>query len=108
MRPTSNVYGINLAANTTLAPLQLVPTTNELSNFISLLNTTTGPVLVRLENQNQNTVLALPTSGNSAEGFILPGNMIYPVVYPAPTPNVWLQAIGSVAGLIYAQLLQNH
>ena len=108
LRPVSNVYALTLVANTTFAPLQLVPTTNEIASFVSLLNTGTAPVLVRMENVNQNLTLVLPASGSNVEGFILPANMIYPIVIPSPQPTAWIQAISSAAVTLYAQLVQNH
>lgn len=104
-RPVSNVFALQLTANSVTSPLQIVPTANELANFIYILNANTAPVLVNLKNNSTAETLAFPASGSNTRGFVVGSNSY--IVIAAPTPICYVQALSTAAGNVFFQLLQN-
>lgn len=96
-RPNGPTYRITVPSSAS-TPLEIVPNTNVQNNYVSLTNTGTASVVVTLGTTSATTLTpAVPTTGNSTPGFILPPSMNYPIVIPAPRNNFFVSIIGTAA-----------
>lgn len=96
-RPNGPTYRITVPSSAS-TPLAIVPKTNVENNYVSLINTGTASVVVSLGLSSAATLTpAVPTTGNSTPGIILPPNMIYPIVIPAPRNTFYISIIGTAA-----------
>ena len=96
-RPNGPTYRITVPSSAS-TPLQINPNTNVENNYVALINTGTASVVVSLGTTSGTTATpAVPTTGNSTPGIILPPNMIYPIVIPAPRNSFFIAIIGTAA-----------
>ena len=96
-RPNGPTYRITVP-NTASTPLAIAPNTNVENNYAALINTGTASVVVCLGTASGTTAVpAYPSSTGSTPGIILPPNMIYPIVIPAPRNTFYIAIIGSAA-----------
>lgn len=96
-RPNGPTYRITVPSSAS-TPLEIVPNTNVENNYVALINTGTASVVVSLGTTSGTTSTpVVPTTGNSTPGFILPPNMIYPIVVPAPRNSFFIAIIGTAA-----------
>lgn len=96
-RPNGPTYRITVPSSASTA-LQINPNTNVENNFVALINTGSASVVVSLGTTSGTTAVpAIPTTGNSTPGIILPPNMIYPIVIPAPRNSFFISIIGTAA-----------
>jgi hypothetical protein len=105
MRYSGPTYTMDLDTNVSDA-LQIVPTTNDQVNYVSLLNT--GTDLAAVEFANAEAVLVEPTiatTGNSGS-FVLPGSMNFPLILAVPKGPFWIQAISSGTNTLYVTPIQ--
>ena len=92
--PTSRIT----VAGTATTPLQINPNTNVENNYVALINIGTATVSVSLGTTSGTTPTpVIPSTGNSTPGVVLPPNMIYPIVVPAPRNGFFVSLIGSAA-----------
>jgi len=96
-RPNGPTYRITVPASAS-TPLEIVPNTNVENNYVALINTGTSSVVVSLGTASGTTKTpAVPTTGNSTPGIILPPGMNYPIVVPAPRNSFFISIIGTAA-----------
>jgi hypothetical protein len=96
-RPNGPTYRITVPASAS-TPLEIVPNTNVENNYVALINTGTSSVVVSLGTASGTTrTPAVPTTGNSTPGVILPPSMNYPIVVPAPRNSFFISIIGTAA-----------
>jgi hypothetical protein len=101
-RPNGPTTRITVAGTAT-TPLQITPNTNVENNYVALLNVGTATVSVSLGTTSGTTPTpVVPLTTASTPGVVLPPNMIYPIVVPAPRNNFFVSLIGSaVNGDVY-------
>jgi hypothetical protein len=96
-RPNGPTYRITVPASASTA-LAIEPNTNVENNYVGLINTGTASVVVTLGTTAANTATpAVPTTGTSTGGIILPPSMNYPIVVPAPRNTFYIRIIGTAA-----------
>lgn len=96
-RPNGPTYRITVPAAAS-TPLAIAPKNNVENNYVSLINTGTASVVVSLGLTSSGTLTpAVPTTGNSTPGVILPPSMNYPIVIPAPRNTFYISIIGTAA-----------
>ncbi len=96
-RPNGPTYRITVPASASSA-LAIEPNTNVQNNYVGLINTGTASVVVSLGNTAAETAApAVPTTGTSTPGIILPPGMNYPIVIPAPRNTFFIRIIGTAA-----------
>jgi len=96
-RPNGPTYRITVPASAS-TPLAITPNTNVEGNYVGLINTGTASVVVTLGTTAAATATpAVPTTGNSTPGIILPPGMSYPMVVPAPRNTFYVSIIGTAA-----------
>jgi hypothetical protein len=96
-RPNGRTSRITVATSAT-TPLQITPNTNVENNYVALLNIGTATVTVTLGTTSGTTPTpVIPLTTASTPGVVLPPNMIYPIVIPAPRNNFFVSLIGSGA-----------
>ncbi len=79
-------------------PLQITPNTNVENNYVALLNVGAATVSVSLGSTSGTTATpVVPLTTASTPGVVLPPNMIYPMIIPAPRNNFFVSIIGSAA-----------
>lgn len=92
--PTSRIT----VAGTATTPLEIKPTTNIENNYVALLNVGTATVSVSLGTASGTTPTpVVPLTTASTPGVVLPPNMIYPMVIPAPRNSFFVSLVGSAA-----------
>jgi hypothetical protein len=96
-RPNGPTYRITVPASASTA-LAIESNTNVQNNYVALINTGTASVVVSLGNTAAETAApAVPTTGTSTPGVILPPGMNYPIVVPAPRNTFFISIIGTAA-----------
>ena len=96
-RPNGPTYRITVPASASTA-LAIVPNTNVENNYVALINTGTASVVVTLGTEAATTpTAAVPSTGASTPGIILPPGMHYPIVVPAPRNTFYISIIGTAA-----------
>ena len=96
-RPNGPTYRITVPASASTA-LAIEPNTNVENNYVGLINTGTASVVVTLGTTAAITATpAVPTTGTSTDGVILPPGMNYPIVVPAPRNTFYIRIIGTAA-----------
>jgi hypothetical protein len=96
-RPNGPTYRITVPSSASTA-LAIEPKSNVENNYVSLINTGSASVVVTLGTTSASTATpAVPTTGNSTPGIILPPTMNYPIVVPAPRNTFYISIIGTAA-----------
>lgn len=96
-RPNGPTYRITVPSSAS-TPLEIKPSGNVENNYVALTNTGTASVVVSLGTTSGTTATpAVPLTANSTPGIILPPNMNYPIVIPAPRNNFFISIIGTAA-----------
>jgi hypothetical protein len=105
MRPSGRTYALNLTTSASSA-LLIEATTNDQTNYVSLLNTGSG--VAAIEMGNASDTVATPTiasTGNSGS-FVLPAAMTYPLVIAAPKAPFYIKGISSGTNTLYITAVQ--
>lgn len=96
-RPNGPTSRITVAATAT-TPLKISPNTNVENNYVALLNIGTATVSVSVGTTSGTTPTpVIPATTATTLGVVLPPNMIYPIVVPAPRNEFFVSLIGSAA-----------
>lgn len=102
----SPTYALDLTTAASSA-LNVVPSSPTRAFRVALLNTGTGRAAVTFGTTATNMdTPAIATTGNGGS-FVLPANMIYPMVIDCPAPNFYLKAISSGTNTLYVTLVAN-
>jgi len=95
-RPIGVTTAISVGATAT-SEVQINNSSNDQNNTVALLNTGATSVAVKF-GQSGVSAPVLPVSGSTTGDFVLPPNMITPLVYAVPTTPSYVRMIGSGAG----------
>lgn len=96
-RPNGPTYRITVPSSAS-TPLAIVPNTNVENNYVALINTGTASVVVTMGTTAASTATpAVPSTGNSTPGIILPPGMNYPMVVTCPRNTFYVSIIGTAA-----------
>jgi hypothetical protein len=87
-RPNGPTYRITVPSSAS-TPLAIEPKSNVENNYVSLISLGTTAA--------STATPAVPTTGNSTPGVILPPSMNYPIVVPAPRNTFYISIIGTAA-----------
>jgi hypothetical protein len=100
LRVVGKTTAISVTASSTTATI-IDDQTNDQVNFVSLLNTGSVAVAVKLGDANVGAAV-LPVSGTPGD-FLLPAGMTTPIVLACPTLPFYVRMIGAAAGpsLVY-------
>jgi len=105
MRPSGRTYTLDLTTSASAA-LLVEATTNDQTNYVSLLNTGTGVAAVEMGNASSTVKTpAIATTGN-AGSFVLPANMNFPLVIAAPKAPFYIKGISSGTNTLYITAVQ--
>ena len=104
MRPSGRTYALNLTTSASSA-LLIEATTNDQTNYVSLLNTGSGVAGVELANSSTVTTPTVASTGN-AGSFVLPASMNFPLIIAAPKAPFYLKAISSSTNTLYITAVQ--
>jgi hypothetical protein len=104
MRPSGRTYALNLTTSASTA-LLIEATTNDQTNYVSLLNTGSGVAGVELANSSTVTTPTVASTGNSGS-FILPAGMTFPLLIAAPKAPFYIKAISSSTNTLYITACQ--
>ena len=86
---------------TASTPVQIIASSNDQNNFVSLLNTGANAVAVKFGQTNSVTPV-LPVAGTPGD-YVLPAAMNAPILFAVPTTPCYVSLIGAAAGpaLVY-------
>lgn len=97
-------YALNLTTSASAA-LQIQATSPTRAFRVAILNTGSDKAAVTFGTTSTNMATpAIATTGNSGS-FVLPGNMIYPIILDCPAPDFYLKGISSGTNTIYVTLV---
>jgi hypothetical protein len=106
MRPSGRTYRLDLTTSASNA-LLLEVTTNDQSNYVSLLCIGTGTAAVELGNASGNVRVPVVATTGGSGSFVLPPNMTQPLVLAAPPGPFYLRGVSSSTNTIYATPVQS-
>ena len=87
---------VSVGATATSA-VQIIASSNDQNNFVSLLNVGATSVAVKF-GQTSSVTTVLPVSGSTTGDFVLPPSMNAPMLFAVPTTPCYVSMIGSAAG----------
>ena len=103
MRPSGRTYVLSLTTAASSA-LQIVPTTNDQTNYVCLMATGTDVCAVELAPESTNLLTpAIASTGNGGSFVVLPNMRI---VIAAPKGPFYIQAISGGTNTLYITPLQ--
>jgi len=105
MRTSGKTYALDLTTAASSA-LLITPTTNDVTNYVSLLNTGTGVAGVEMAPASANLVTPTIASTGNSGSFVLPGSMNFPLVIAAPKGPFYIKAISSGTNTLYITPVQ--
>jgi hypothetical protein len=100
IRISGPTYMLTLSTSASSA-LLVTPTTNDQTNYVTLLNTGTDPCAITMAPDSANLVTpSIATTGNSGS-FVLPGAMNFPLVIAAPKGPFYIKGISGGSSTLY-------
>jgi hypothetical protein len=105
MRPSGRTYALNLTTNASAA-LLIESTTNDQTNYVSLLNTGSGVAAIELGNASGTVATPAIASTGNAGSFVLPAAMTFPLVIAAPKAPFYIKGISSGTNTLYITAVQ--
>ena len=100
----SATYALDLTTSASSA-LQIVPNTPTRAYRVALLNTGTGKAAVTFGTTSSNMDTPAIAATGASGSFVLPANMIYPMIIDCGAPNLYLKAISSGTNTLYITLV---
>ena len=104
MRISGPCFALDLTTSASTA-LLITATTNDQTNYVSLLNTGTGKAAIELSNNATVTTPTIATTGISGS-FVLPGSMTFPLIIAAPKAPFYIKGISSGTNTLYITATQ--
>lgn len=104
MRYSGRTYALDLTTSASAATL-IEATTNDQTNYVSLLNTGTGKAAVEFSNSSTVTTPTIAATGASGS-FVLPASMNFPLLVAAPKAPFYIKAISSGTNTLYITACQ--
>ncbi len=105
MRPSGRTYALNLTTSASSA-LLIEATTNDQTNYVSLLNTGSGVAAIEMGNAASTVATPVIASTGNAGSFVLPAAMTYPLVIAAPKAPFYIKGISSGTNTLYITAVQ--
>jgi len=105
MRPSGRTYTLDLTTSASAA-LLIESTTNDQTNYVSLLNTGTGVASIELGNASSTVKTPTIASTGNAGSFVLPAAMNFPLVIAAPKAPFYIKGISSGTNTLYITAVQ--
>jgi hypothetical protein len=105
MRPSGRTYALNLTTSASAA-LLIEATTNDQTNYVSVINTGTGVAAIELANSSASITTPTVASTGNAGSFVLPPSMNYPLLIAAPKAPFYIKGISSGTNTIYITAVQ--
>jgi hypothetical protein len=100
----SQTYALDLTTSASNA-LQIVPNTPTRAFRLAVINTGAGVAAINLGTSATNMgTPAIATTGNGGS-FVLPANMIFPLVIDCGAPDVFIKGISSSTNTLYLTLV---
>jgi hypothetical protein len=100
IRLSGPTYALDLT-NVASAALLITPTTNDQTNYVTLLNTGTDKAAIEMAPLEANLKTpSIASTGNSGS-FVLPGSMNFPIVIAAPKGPFYIKGISSGTNTLY-------
>jgi hypothetical protein len=81
-------------------------TTNDQTNYVSLLNTGSGVAAIELGNASGTVATPAIASTGNAGSFVLPAAMTFPLVIAAPKAPFYIKGISSGTNTLYITAVQ--
>jgi len=100
IRTSGPTYALDLTTSASAA-LQIVPSTNDQTNYVSLLNVGTGVVAIEMAPESANLVTPKVATTGTSGSYVLPGGMNFPLVIAAPKGPFYIKAISSGTNTLY-------
>ena len=100
----SQTYALDLTTSASDA-LQLVPNTPTRAFRVAIINTGTGKAAISFGTSASNMATPAIASTGNGGSFVLPANMIFPIVIDCGAPNVYLKGISSGTNTLYLTLV---
>jgi hypothetical protein len=101
----SPTFALDLTATPTASGLQLVPNTPTRAYRMAVINTGGGTAAITFGTTASNMpVPVVPTTGTGA-AYVLPPNMLYPIVIDCGAPNVFVKGVSTTTNTIYMTLV---
>ena len=104
MRYSGSTYALDLTTSASAATL-IEATTNDQTNYVSLINTGTGKAAVEFSNSSTVATPTIASTGNSGS-FVLPAAMTFPLLVAAPKAPFYIKAISSGTNTLYITACQ--
>jgi len=104
VRLSGQCFALDLTTSASSA-LLITATTNDQTNYVSLLNTGTGKAAIELSNNATVTTPTIATTGISGS-FVLPGSMTFPIIIAAPKAPFYIKGISSGTNTLYITATQ--
>jgi len=105
MRPSGRTYALNLTTSASSA-LLIESTTNDQTNYVSLLNTGSGVAAIEMGNASGTVATPAIASTGNAGSFVLPAAMTFPIVIAAPKAPFYIKGISSGTNTLYITAVQ--
>lgn len=96
LRPNGQTTLLTLTATASSA-ITITPVGNVQNNYLAVWNTGNGKAAVEFSNTSTVPTPSIASSGN-AGSFVLPPNMVTPIVLAAPQGVCYIKAIGDATG----------
>jgi hypothetical protein len=104
MRLSGPCFALDLTTSASSA-LLITASTNDQTNYVSLLNTGTGKAAIELSNNATVTTPTIATTGISGS-FVLPAAMTFPIIIAAPKAPFYIKGISSGTNTLYITATQ--
>ena len=104
MRISGPCFALDLTTSASDA-LLITASTNDQTNYVSLLNTGTGKAAIELSNNATVITPTIATTGISGS-FVLPGSMTIPLIIAAPKAPFYIKGISSGTNTLYITATQ--
>ena len=105
MRASGRTYTLNLTTSASSA-LLIEATTNDQTNYVSVINTGTGVAGIELANSSDSILTPTIAASGSAGSFVLPANMNFPLLIAAPKAPFYIKGISSGTNTLYITAVQ--
>ncbi len=104
VRVSGRTFALDLTTSASAA-LGITASTNDQTNYVSLLNTGTGIAAIEFSNTSTVPTPAIASSGSSGS-LVLPASMNMPIIIACPPAPFWVKGISSGTNSLYITAVQ--
>jgi uncharacterized protein YfdQ (DUF2303 family) len=105
IRPSGRTYTLDLTTSASAA-LLVEATTNDQTNYVSLLNTGNGVAAIEMGTESSTVKTPAIASTGNAGSFVLPASMNFPLIIAAPKAPFYIKGISSGTNTLYITAVQ--